>query len=99
MRVDHVFHVGLVGVGADARNRPVAILDVVVTPRHLVVLYLGNAPGVQIALDFARLGIHQGFFQALFVADVTGTLSAGELVDVHRAWIGVKGLRTAKLDQ
>ena len=62
VRRDHVFHVSLIGIGADARHRAVAILDGIVTPGHLVILYFGYAPGMQITLNFSGLGIPSAIF-------------------------------------
>ena len=97
MRGDHGLHVLLVLVGTDLRHLAVGVLDVVVAPGHLVVLHLGDAPGVQVALDLAGLGVHQGTLDAVRITHVT--LAAGTVGDPDGTRVRVEGLRTVAVFQ
>ena len=91
VRRDHGLHIFLVFVRSDLRLRTVGILNRVVAPRHLVVLYLGNSPGMQVALNLAGLGVHQRTLDAIGVIDVA--LTTGAIGNPDRTRIRVIGLR------
>ena len=78
---------------ADRRLGAVLVLQVVVAPDHLVVVL--QAPGPEVALQLAGLGVHQRLAQALGIAGMA--LAAGPL-KVYMEAILRGGLASAWLE-
>ena len=92
MGLDHGFHVLLVFRCADDGYRAIRVCDIVVAPGDLVILDLVDSPGMQIALDLARLGVHERPFDTIDVVGVTH--AAGIFRNPDTAGIGIELLRT-----
>ena len=56
---DHILHVKIIGIGHADRILAVPVFKVIITPGNPVVRHLFQTPGMQVALDFSGLGVHQ----------------------------------------
>ncbi len=95
MRGDESEHVVFVSLGAEDGGRAVIVIEGVVAPHHLVAFL--HAPGPQVALDLAGLGVHQRLGEAFGVTCVT--LAAGLVGYPDRAGIGIEHVWPAGLCQ
>ena len=92
---DELGHVFDVCLGADGGFRPVLVDQIVVAPDHLMIFL--HAPGPEVALQLAGLGVHEGFGQSFGVAVMA--LAAGLVGDADGAGIGIEGVRPAGIDE